>query len=204
MLTRDLLAFVRSSLPDPPSRILEIGAGRGELAEELRAAGYAVTAIDPAAEPDTGVQPVALLDAEGTFDAAIAVTSLHHVDPLEESCAHLAGLISPGGPLVIDEFDVDRYDERAAGWWLNQREASGTPHEHSDPSRMVTDLRHHVHPLATVCAALRPYFELGEPIRGAYLHRWELRASLRAPEVELIAEGRLPATGARLVALRKA
>lgn len=203
MLTSDLLAFVRASLPDPPSRVLEIGAGNGELAEALKTAGYAVTAIDPAAEDGGDVQPVSLIDAEGTFDAAVAVTSLHHVDPLPESLAHLATLMAPGAPLVIDEIDAERYDERAAGWWLAQREALGEPHGDGDPSRMVEDLRHHVHTLATVCEAARAYFELGEPVRGAYLHRWQLRAHLREAEIELISLGALPATGARIVASRK-
>jgi SAM-dependent methyltransferase len=204
VLTADLLAFVRSSLPSPPSRILEIGAGSGELAAALRAAGYDVTAIDPAAEPDSDVRSISLLEAVGEFDAAVAVVSLHHVEPLAQSCAHLATLIAPGGPLVIDEIDVERYDERATGWWLAQRRTLGAGHEHADPSGMLQTLRDHIHPLAEVCAALAPYFEIGQPVRGAYLHRWELLPSLLETEVELIARGLLPATGARLVALRRA
>jgi SAM-dependent methyltransferase len=203
MVTSDLLAFVRSSLPEPPARVLEIGAGKGELASELREAGYEVTAIDPAAEPDTGVEPISLLDARGRFAAAVSVVSLHHIDPLAESCAHLAQLIAPGGPLVIDEIDVDRYDERATGWWLAQRGTLGALDHDTDAGKMIADLREHIHPLATVCASLEPYFELGPPVRGPYLHRWELLESLLATEVELIAGGHLPAVGARLVAVRR-
>ena len=51
--------------------------------------------------------------------------------------------------------------------------------------------------------ALAPWFELGEPVRGAYLHRWALRPSVRDLELELIAEGVLPAIGARMVAIRR-
>lgn len=203
MLTSDLLAFVRSSLPNPPSRILEVGAGRGELAGVLAGAGYEVMAIDPSAEPGSEVERLSLLEVRGSFEAAVAVVSLHHIEPLDESCAHLATLIAPGGQLVIDEIDVDRYDERAAGWWLSQRQTLGCVHEDADPARTIEELRRHVHSLDTVCDALRPYFEMGQPIRGAYLDRWELRPSFREPEVELIAEGLLPATGARLIAIRK-
>lgn len=92
MLTPDLLAFVRAVLPAPPSHLLEIGAGQGELAATLDAAGYQVTAIDPAAEDESHVQRATLLDVHGNFDAALAVVALHHVEPLEASCAHLAGL----------------------------------------------------------------------------------------------------------------
>ena len=192
MLTRDLLAFVRSSLPQPPADVLEVGAGRGELAAALGAAGYRVTAIDPAAEPGSHVQQRSLIDVEGSFDAAVAVVSLHHVDPLEQSCAHLATLIKPGGLVVIDEIDIERYDERATGWWVGQRLAVGGPHGDDDPVRLLEDLRHHIHPLSDINAALQPYFELGEPVRGAYLHRWELQERLRDAEIDLIADGLLP------------
>jgi len=46
-------------------------------------------AIDPAAEPDSHVQRRSALQVSDQFDAAVAVVALHHVDPLEESCAHL-------------------------------------------------------------------------------------------------------------------
>jgi SAM-dependent methyltransferase len=203
VLTPDLLAFVRASLPEPPLRILEVGAGSGELAAALRSAGYDVTAIDPAADGESGVEPIPLLDARGSFDAAVAIVSLHHVDPLEQSCAHLASLVPAGAPLVIDEIDSDSYDERAAEWWLAQRRALGSPEDEHDAAAMVSRLREHVHPLSAVRSALTPWFELGEPVRVAYLHRWYLAPSLRDPELELIADGRLPAVGARFVAIRK-
>jgi 2-polyprenyl-3-methyl-5-hydroxy-6-metoxy-1,4-benzoquinol methylase len=112
MLDPGVLAFARGVLPEPPARVLEVGAGDGELAAALRAAGYDVTAIDPKAGAGTGVEPTALIDATGAYDAAIAVVSLHHVEPLADSCEHLARLIEPGGVLAIDELDVGRYDER--------------------------------------------------------------------------------------------
>ncbi|MEA2212320.1 MAG: hypothetical protein QOF83_2268 [Solirubrobacteraceae bacterium] len=203
MLTPDLLAFVRSSLPEPPARVLEIGAGKGELALALETAGYAVTAIDPAAEAGSHVQQRSLLEATGAYDAAVAVVSLHHVDPLEESCAHLATLLPSGGSLVIDELDIDRYDERAVSWWLGQRQALGRDAHGRDAHQILEELRHHIHPLSRITAALRGAFDLGPPTRGPYLHRWELRPSLYEVEVDLIAEGLLPAVGTRQVAIRR-
>src|SRR5579871_176070 len=108
VVTADVLAFVRANLPEPPVRLLEIGAGDGELARALSESGYEVVAIDP--EPGgEHVRAVALLELEepaGSFGGAVAVTSLHHVEPLEESLEHLAELVGPGGVLVVDEFDV--------------------------------------------------------------------------------------------------
>ncbi len=202
VLTADVLAFVRGGLPAPPAHVLEVGAGRGELAGELRSAGYEVRAIDPAAEDGSGVERVELLEVSGTFDAALAVVSLHHVEPLDASCAHLATLIRPDGLLVIDEFDVTRFDERAAEWWLGQRRAAGAVEQH-DAQSLVMFMREHIHPLGLVRETLLPHFTLGEPVPGPYLHRWNLGPGLRDDEEHLIATGKLPATGARLVGTRR-
>jgi SAM-dependent methyltransferase len=202
MLDPGLLAFARGVLPDPPARILEIGAGSGELAAALREGGHEVTAIDPGAEDGSGVECTALIDAAGTYDAAIAVVSLHHVEPLAESCAHLAELLEPGGVLAIDELDIRRYDDRATAWWLHQRRAAGHDDDHT-PESILEGMRNHIHPLDHVLEALKPHFALGEPVRGPYLHRWHLPPGLRETEERLIGAGRLPATGARLVARRR-
>ena len=200
-----VLAFVRATLPPPPARVLEVGAGGGELATALRAIGYEVVAIDPRDDEAPGVEPVSLLELEapdGSFDAAVAVVSLHHVEPLPESCARLAALVRPGGVLVVDEFDVGRFDERAARWQMAQRDAAGLgPHEHD--GSWSAELRRHMHPVAVIRAALAPAFDVGEPVRGSYLYRWDLDPALRPVEEALIAAGALPATGARMVGTRR-
>ena len=202
MLDPDVLAFVRAALPAPPADVLEIGAGGGELAGELRGAGYEVRAVDPAAEDGSGVEPVELLQVAGTFDAAVAVVSLHHVEPLEASCAHLATLVREGGTLVIDEFDVARLDGRAAEWWIAQRRALGSAEER-DAEDLIAFMRHHIHPLSSMREALRPHFTLREAAPGPYLYRWNLGPELRGDEERLIAAGELPATGVRLVGTRR-
>jgi SAM-dependent methyltransferase len=202
-VTADLLSFVRASLPAPPARVLEIGAGDGELAQALRDDGYEVLAIDP--EPrGEGVQPLALNELDGSiapFDAALAVTSLHHLEPLEASLGRLAEVLEPGGVLVVDEFDVGTFDEQAAEWWLRRRRALGGAPEKS-AAELVAEHRAHLHPLERIVAALAPHFEVGTPVYGPYLYRWNLAESLRDDEVEAIAREEFPAVGARLVARR--
>ena len=200
MLAADVIAFVRAALPAPPARVLEVGAGDGELSVALAAAGYDVVAIDPASEVDN-VRPVALHELDepaASFDAACAVVSLHHVEPLEESFARRLGeLVRGGGMLVIDEVDFDRVDQRAARWWLEQR--ADTDHD----VETVLGVRAHMHPVARLREALAPWFELGEPVRGPYLYRWDMPRDVRDEEERLIAAGELPATGARLVGIRR-
>lgn len=204
MASADLRAFVRANLPEPPARVLEVGAGAGRLARALGAAGYDVVAIDPRSDRDD-VRAVALADLDepaGSFAAAVTVVSLHHVDPLEESCRRLGEVVEPGGALVIDEFDVGAFDLGAAAWWLDQRAALGEPQSQT-AEELVADHREHLHPLERIVAALEPQFELGPPLRGPWLHRWNLGDSLRAVEEEAIARGRLRAVGARLVGRRR-
>jgi SAM-dependent methyltransferase len=197
-------AFARANLPAPPARILEVGAGNGELARALVVAGYDVIAIDP--EPTgANVQTVALqcLDEPAeSFDAAIAIVSLHHVDPLAESCRRLAEVLVPGGALLVYEFDVAAFDRRAAAWWLDQRRALGAS-DNETADQLVDEHRAHLHPLEQIIEALEPHFYVGSPLRGAYLYHWDLDDSLRAAEEELIARGHIPAVGARLVAHRR-
>jgi SAM-dependent methyltransferase len=198
MPSADVTAFMRATLPPPPARVLEVGAGDGELAAALAAAGYEVVAIDPASEVEN-VRRVALHEVdEAPFDAAVAVVSLHHVEPLGESVERLAALVRSGGVLAIDEVDFERFDERAARWWLDHH----ADHPNA-PADMVAGVRDHMHTLARLREELLPWFEIGEPVRGAYLYRWDMPSWMRQPEEELIAAGDLPATGARLVAIRR-
>jgi SAM-dependent methyltransferase len=200
MASLGLRAFVRANLPEPPARVLEVGAGAGQLARALRDAGYDVMAIDPGSD-STDVRRVSLSDLDepaGSFAAAVAVVSLHHVDPLEESCRRLGELVEPGGTLVVDEFDVGAFDLGAAAWWLGQHAALGEPQPQT-AEELVTEHREHLHPLDRILLALEPDFDFGPPLRGAWLHRWNLDESLRAVEEDAITRGALRATGARLV-----
>ena len=203
MVARAVEEFVRASLPPPPARVLEIGAGDGELAARLGAAGYEVVAIDPAG--DGAVLPVALLELDephASFDAALAVVSLHHVEPLEPSCRRLAEVVRPGGALVVDEFDVGLMDEAAARWLLDRWRETGQERDR-DPADMVAELRAHLHPLGTTRDALGEWFELGPVARASYLYRWYLGEEFREGEEELIAAGSLPELGARFTGTRR-
>lgn len=189
---------MRSGLPAAPARVVEVGAGEGALAAALRADGYDVVAIDPA-PGGPGVREVALLDLDdGVFDAAVAVVSLHHLEPLEASCRRLAEVVRPGGALVVDELDVERIDERAAGWLLARLGI-----DDRTPADVVAEMRHHCHPLPRVLAALREGFELEPLVRRPYLHRWARAPEQRGAEEALIAAGELPVVGARVVGVRR-
>lgn len=194
----DAVAYARAALPPPPARVLEIGAGDGELAAVLADAGYEVTAIDP--KGGDGVLQVALEDLAApprSFDAAVAMLSLHHVVPLGKSLRRLSAVLRRGARLVVDEFAVERFDERASGWWLRHMDNPKHAADH------VAELREHLHPVGHIREELAAWFDVGEPVPSAYLYRWHIDPALRAEEEELIAAGRLPAVGTRFVAIRR-
>jgi SAM-dependent methyltransferase len=204
MADSDVLSYVRANLPPPPCRVLEVGAGEGELAAALAAEGYVVTAIDP--EPRGGhVHGVALIDVRAepeAFEAAVAIRSLHHVHPLAQSLERLADVLQPGASLVIDEMDVVAFDHRAADWWLRQQAVRGQARDVS-PQQLVDEHRAHLHPLGAIVDALATWFDLGAAVRGPWLYRWDLGGSFRDEEERLISVGQLPAVGARIVAVRR-
>jgi SAM-dependent methyltransferase len=200
MAFTDLRGVMRANLPEPPARVLEVGAGAGRLARALRAVGCDV--LEPESDDVRAVAFADLDEPAGSFAAAVAVVSLHHIDPLEDSCRRLGELVEPAGTLIVDEFDVSAFDTAAAAWWLEQRRALGEPQPET-AEELVAEHREHLHPLERILAALEPHFELGPPLRGAWLHRWNLGESLRAIEEEAIARGHLRATGARLVGRRR-
>ena len=205
MTFAEVETWVRGQLPPAPARVLEVGAGDGSLARALRAAGWDVTAIDPKAEtPD--VEPLALADLPlpaTAFDAAVAVVSLHHVEPLEESVAVLAAAMAGGALLLLDELDVSALDLRAAAWWLEQRRARGGA-DTETPAELIETMRSRVHSVERLAGALAPYYDVGEPLRGTYLYRWHLDESLRPEEEALVAAGELPPVGVRIIARRRA
>jgi len=195
--------WILAALPPAPARVLEVGAGSGELAAQMGAAGYSVVAIDPAGEPP--VLPVALLDLDAppaSFDAAVAALSLHHVEPLERSVERLAEVVRAGGLLVVDEIDVAAFDLRAAEWLIERWHEVGREVPKSAPE-MVELLQGHMHPLSRLLDALGRWFEIARVERGPYLHRWHLDGSQLAVEKELISRGELPVTGARFVGRRR-
>lgn len=200
----DVLAFVSDALPSAPARVLEVGAGKGELAAALRELGHEVLAIDPGGEAP-GVDQLHLhrvAEPAASFDAAVAVLSLHHVEPLRESFATLARLVRRGGSLVVDEFDVASFDKRAATWWIAQRAAAEGDHP-ADPESLVGGLHRDLHPVSLLQEELSRHFLLGEPERRAYLYRWDLEPGVREAEEALIAAGELHATGVRLLGTRR-
>ena len=103
------------ALPADCRRVLDVGCGDGLLTRALAERGLEVVALDADADAVAATRAeVADLEAVrvvegdvmdpdldlGTFDAVLAVASLHHL-PLEDGLRRLSDLVAPGGVLGI-------------------------------------------------------------------------------------------------------
>jgi ubiquinone/menaquinone biosynthesis C-methylase UbiE len=114
-----------------PARVLEVGQGRGELAERIqRELGVELVAIDQSERMvelarscgiDARLGDVQELPfGDGTFDCVVAAWMLYHVTDLDRGLSEIARVLRPGGRLVAvtnTEFHLPelwgRFGERA-------------------------------------------------------------------------------------------
>ena len=187
----DVTEFVLAELPPPPSRVLEVGCGHGDLARSLTASGYDVLAIDP--EPPEGQifrrATIEELDDSGPFDAVVASRSLHHVHDLAAALDKVAALLRPRGSIVLDEFAWDRLDARSAAEVGIDLEEWREEHEG-------------LHTAGAMLEELGVRFERRSLSWEPYLHREAHQVVSEERERELVDSGRLVAIGFRYVGVR--
>jgi SAM-dependent methyltransferase len=191
-------AFVLSQLPPTPATVLEVGCGDGEIARALAAGGYEVVALDPRAPAGDLFRRVSLeqFTDPGPFDAVVANRSLHHIHDLSRALDKVAGLLSPGGQLVVHEHAWDRLDEPTARWYLKHRSAAGR----GAPSSLEQCLAH----WREYHAGLHGYTALREALDRRFTQRFfawvpylygELGDAVEQEERALIDTGAIQATG---------
>jgi len=129
--------FVRSNLPSPPARVLEIGCGPlGGFVPELEQAGHNAVGVDPEAPAGLPFRQVTFEEHDDPrrVDAAIACTSLHHVADLDLTFEKLASTLAPSGRLVVVEWAHELFDEATARWCFERlpSDADTYLHHHRD------------------------------------------------------------------------
>jgi SAM-dependent methyltransferase len=215
--------YVRSQLPPPPARVLEVGCGSGELALSLSAGGWRVTAVDPEApEGEPFVRAIVEeLDAAEyePFDAAVAVLSLHHARDVGAVLDKVCSLLKPGGVLVVDEFRKEHLaDEATAAFFYYQhisllcagrKESGGRGHPSMGDSfeswfSRLSEHRASVHGEGDVLAALEERFATRSLSYGPFLFRQGLDAEVEPLERKLIEEGGILPAGLRWVGTLRA
>jgi len=95
--------FIRSQLPPPPARVIELGCGQaGGHVPALVQAGYDATGVDPEAPEGIAYRQAAFEGywPENPADAVIASVSLHHVEDPGVALDHVGEVLGPDGTPV--------------------------------------------------------------------------------------------------------
>lgn len=208
---RATVDFVIDELP-AEATVLDVGAG-GHLASALRDrdAGLQVTTFDVA----LGTATVGIRDLLGLpqrldahFDAVVASRLLHHPSPelIDDVVDLLAGRLSAGGVLLVDDFDHAAVDKRAAEWVVERLTERG-----DEPPGPVAWLDAYEQRHEAMCrwpvivAALSRWFQPRWVCTTPALALRHLDGDPAAVEAEIaeLQAHQLPLVGRRLVAERR-
>ena len=213
--------FVRAALPAAPSAVLEIGCGRhGGFVPALLDDGYDAIGVDPAAPDGAPYHQVTFeeFDVGRRFDAAVASTSLHHVDDVDRVVERMTDGLVPEGIVIVVEWAWERFDEPTAQWCFERLAPIGDEdhpswlHRHRDGwmasdepwDRYFADwvTGHGLHPAHAIVSALDTRFERRHLTEGPYFFS-ELEHTTAEQEQSAIDAGRIRATGLRYVGARR-
>jgi SAM-dependent methyltransferase len=190
--TGEVLAFLERVLPAPPGRVVEVGCGRGELAVELLARGYAVTALDADPEAVVAARSAGVPAVHADFldagvephDVVLFTRSLHHVHDLGRAAELAAAACVPGGLVVVDEFARERADAATAAFFYDLRAllaAAGVLAPPDEPAaagplerwelEYGSRREHRLHTGASVVEALGGHLQVALVERCPYVYR---------------------------------
>jgi 2-polyprenyl-3-methyl-5-hydroxy-6-metoxy-1,4-benzoquinol methylase len=113
--------FILQQIPIDCSRVLDVGCGAGAFSRTLAARGHRVTGVDLSPEMIrlATMRSDPKLDVtfrcadfmheqhlEAGYDAVVSISMLHHV-LADEAIPRMAGLVRPGGVLVVHDVTSD-------------------------------------------------------------------------------------------------
>jgi SAM-dependent methyltransferase len=149
----------------PGARVLDVGAGKGELVRALRSQGFDARGIDK----ESGVDFLRFSSSE-KFDAILFITSLHHLDPLSAGIEKAHSLLSANGLLLADEFDLASADAQNTARWMEIKQKHGDPmhafHQHMAHHGVLANA-------AQMRTAIARRFEILDEWRWPYLFRFQ-------------------------------
>ncbi len=190
----ETLRFALDQLGPAPKRVLEVGAGSGELALLLQQHGHLVLALDESEEAvaqarslgvDARLASWPYVDVEPQ-DAVLFTRSLHHIRPLECALQCAANLLLPDGRILIEDFAFHEAGPETVSWLrdlLQQLEVARSLEcgahafgwkllRAADPFAFWHCRADHIHSAETMRAALCEVANIEQESAGPYLYRY--------------------------------
>lgn len=202
----DTFDFLRKNTKEGAS-ILEVGCGKGELAQLLQESGYKVQAVEKNPEHASLARArkieVASIDFQNysspeRFDCVAFTRSLHHFESMDTALQKAKDLLLPGGVLILDEFGADLIDDQAASWlfYLQQTfnatkmltHLGGFGHEVKEgESALSLWKKHHfghhkIWDSKSIRNSVHSHFVVEQEFRVAYLYRYIVE-NMASPEL---------------------
>lgn len=194
--TDETVRFITSHVR-PGVRILEVGAGGGEVGKRLRSLGHSVVAIDSDADAvETARQDGnEVMHADflafraDRFDAIVFTRSLHHLSPLTAAVEQARALLRSGGTIVIEDFAFDEMNQTTADWLhdelrklstdgvLNTRDEGFGAELLSESGNLAVwknhhDGKHQIHTATQITACVERIFQITKRSEAPYLYRY--------------------------------
>ncbi len=192
----ETVAFITSHL-QPGVRILEVGAGRGEVVQRLRLLGHSVIAIDSDADAVEAARrdEIEMVHADflafraNPFDAIVFTRSLHHLSPLTAAVEQARALVRSAGTILIEDFAFDEMNHATADWLhneLNTLSTDGVLNTRSEGFgaeflsaggdlaawKNHHDSKHQIHTAAEMTAGVGRVFQVTERSEAPYCYRY--------------------------------
>lgn len=207
--TRSASEFVTDEL-QAGSRVLDVGAG-GHLGSALVDTDLHVTTFDVRLSSATvGIRDLLGLPQrlDAHFDAVVATRLLHHPRPeqIDDVVDLLAGRLSSGGALLVDDFDHAAVDKRAAEWLVERLAERGDDVGGAPEWLTAYEERHEAMcRWPVIVAALSRWFRPRWVCTTPVLAERHLDGDpvATSAEIELLHARALPMVGRRLVAERR-
>ena len=218
--------FVRPHLRRRAARLLEVGAGDGDLAAHLDGKGVQVVALDHdhrmIERAKSRGRTVLWADwphfkADG-FDVVLFSRSLHHMDDLGAAVVRALQLLRRRGVVLVEEFAAEAVDSICMAWLAGVvtglAAAGRTPRRRGFLARLLGDRdpleawsREHagVHAATAIAASLLAHSRVRCAGQAPYLFRYfdeyepAAQRIVLAAEASRIRRGLLPAVGRRFV-----
>jgi SAM-dependent methyltransferase len=206
--TAETVAFLTQHLPRS-AQLIEVGCGKGHVAQALQDRGYRVVGLDGDSETVAAAKERGAPVIQATWpefesapvDAITFTRSLHHIGDLQRAVRKARDTLKPQGRLLVEDFAFDTADEATIAWFIdvvrNQALVSASASDFiieligsSDP--IATWQQHHNHEVHSADAMKRciaEHFNIEETSSVPYLYRYLIPALPTTSDAAAFLEG---------------